>query len=71
MYLFPNFQSCSYHINCFLKENVENKFNYIIKLLGEHGSFNRISFGYALWKYIIRPSIDHAVQFGSHLPMQV
>jgi hypothetical protein len=34
-------------------------YNYIIKLLGEHGSFNRISFGNALWKYIICPSIAH------------
>ena len=30
-----------------------------MKLLGEHGSFNRISFGDALWKSIIRPSIAH------------
>jgi len=51
--------SFSYHINCYLKENFEKKYNYIIKLLGEHGSFNRISFGDALWKYIIHPSIAH------------
>ena len=49
--------SFSYHINCYLKENFEKKSNFIMKLLGEHGSFNRISFGDALWKSIIRPSI--------------
>jgi len=31
----------------------------MIKLLGKHGSFNRISFGDAKWKSIIRPSIAH------------
>ena len=41
--------SFSYHINCYLKEKFERKFNYMIKLLGEHGTFNRISFGDALW----------------------
>ena len=51
--------SFSYHINCYLKENFVKKYNYIIKLLGGHGSFNRISFGDALWKYIICPSIAH------------
>jgi hypothetical protein len=33
--------------------------SYIIKLLGEHGSFNRISFGDTLWKSIMCPSIVH------------
>jgi hypothetical protein len=36
--------SFSYHINCYLKEKFERKFNFMIKLLGEHGTFNRISF---------------------------
>ena len=52
--------SFSYHINCYLKKNkFERKFNYMIKLLGEHGTFNRISFGDALWNSILRPSISH------------
>ena len=51
--------SFSYHINCYLKENFEKKYNYIIKLLGGHGSLNRIYFGDALWKSLIRPSIIH------------
>jgi hypothetical protein len=32
---------------------------YDIKLLGEHGSFNRISFGDTLWKSIMCQSIVH------------
>ena len=51
--------SFSYHINCYLKENFERKFNYMIKLLGEHGTFTRISFGDALWNSVLRPSISH------------
>jgi hypothetical protein len=35
---------------------------YIIQLLGEHGSFNRISFGDALWKSIVRLSIVHGCE---------
>jgi hypothetical protein len=29
------------------------------QILGEHGNFNRISFGDSLWTSIIRPSIAH------------
>ena len=47
----------AYHINCYLKDNFERKLNYMTKLLNEHGSFNRISFGDALWNSVIRPSI--------------
>ena len=56
---FPRSLGFSYHITCYLKENLEKKYNYIITLLGEQVSFNRISFGDALWKSIIRPSIAH------------
>jgi hypothetical protein len=31
----------------------------MIKLLGEHWTFNRISFGDALWNLVLRPSISH------------
>jgi len=51
--------SFSKHTNCYLKDNFEKQYNYIIKLVSERGSFNRISFGDALWKSIIRPSIAH------------
>jgi hypothetical protein len=56
---FSRLLSFSYHINCYLKENVERKFNYMIKLLWEHGIFKRISFGDALWNSVLRPSISH------------
>jgi hypothetical protein len=49
----------SYHINYYLKENFEHKFNYMIKLLGEHGTFHRITSGDALWNSVLRPSISH------------
>jgi hypothetical protein len=31
-----------------------------IRILGEHGDFNRVNFGEALWKNVIRPSLTHA-----------
>ena len=36
-------------------------------ILGEHGNFNRISFGCSLWTSVLRPSIAHdcAVRFPS------
>jgi hypothetical protein len=54
-------------LDCRDKENVEKKYNYIMKLLGEHGSFNRISFGDVLFVH----QLLTAMQFGYHLPMQV
>ena len=51
--------SFSYHINCYLKENFERKFNYMIKLLWEHGTFNRTSFDDVMWNSVLRPSISH------------
>ena len=42
-------------MKCRDKDNFEKKYNYIIKLLGEHGFFNRNFF----WWCIIRPSIAH------------
>ena len=56
----------SYHINYYLKENFEHKFNYMIKLLGEHGTFNRITFGDALWNSVLdRPSLMDML-YGCH-----
>lgn len=34
--------------------------NYMIRILGEHGAFNRVKFGEALWKSVLLPSITHA-----------
>jgi hypothetical protein len=36
------------------------KLNYMTRILGEHGNFNRISFGDSLWTSIILPSIAHS-----------
>ena len=49
------------------------KLNYMTRILGEHGNFNRISFGDSLWTSIIRPSIGtiHAAFYGSLLQFQV
>lgn len=56
---FSRSPSLSYDLNSYIKENFEKKVNYIIKLVREHGSFNRISFGDALLKSIILRSIAH------------
>ena len=50
----------NYHINTYLKSKSENQMNYLIRILGEHGDFNRVNFGEALWKNVIRPSLTHA-----------
>ena len=42
-----------------MKENIEKKLNGMIRILGQHGNFNRIEFGNALWNSVIRPSIAH------------
>ena len=48
-----------YHINEYLKDSFSRKFNYSIRLLGEHGHFNRINFGDSIWNSIIRPSVAY------------
>ena len=35
----------NYHIHSYVKENADQKLNYCIRILGEHGNFNRLSFG--------------------------
>jgi hypothetical protein len=42
-----------------VKENADQKLNYCIRILGEHGNFNRLSFGDALWHSVLRPSVSH------------
>jgi uncharacterized protein YpmS len=39
----------NYHINSYVKENADQKLNYCIRIHDEHGNFNRLSFGDALW----------------------
>ena len=43
----------------YLKENLENKLNGMVRILGRHGDFNRVEFGNALWTSVIRPCIAH------------
>jgi hypothetical protein len=51
----------NYHVNTYLKSKSEKQMNYLlIRILGEHGDFNRVNFGEALWKNVIRPSLTHA-----------
>ena len=59
VYFSRNLKS-SYHINTYVKSNIENKLNGMIQILGRHGHFNRIGFGTALWESVIKPTISHA-----------
>jgi hypothetical protein len=49
----------NYHINSYVKENADQKLNYCIRILGEHGNFNRLCFWDALWHSVLRPSVSH------------
>ena len=49
----------NYHVNHYLRENLENKLNGLTRILGKHGNFNRIEFGNALWISVLRPTIAH------------
>jgi hypothetical protein len=49
----------THHILKYLKENLENKLNGMVRILGKHGEFNRVEFGNALWTSVIRPCIAH------------
>jgi hypothetical protein len=49
----------THHILKYLKENLENKLNGMVRILGKHGDFNRVEFGNALWTSVIRPCIAH------------
>ncbi len=50
----------NFHICNFLKEKADKQLNYMIRVLEEHGDFNRLNFGDALWNSFIRPSLTHA-----------
>ena len=49
----------NFNVNCYLKERVNNQLNYLTRILGEHGDFNRINLGEALCISVIRPSLTH------------
>ncbi|VDH99015.1 Hypothetical predicted protein [Mytilus galloprovincialis] len=62
----------TYHIEQYLKENFQRKINHAIRILGEHGDFNRINFGHSLWMSAIRPSLTYGcVQYGSRHPRKL
>ena len=50
----------NFHICNLLKEKADKQLNYMIRVLEEHGDFNRLTFGDALWNSVIRPSLTHA-----------
>jgi hypothetical protein len=47
------------HIDNHNKDNIDNKLNGMIRILGKHGNFNRIEFGNALWNSVLRPTAAH------------
>ena len=47
------------HIGNHIKDNIDNKLNGMIRILGKHGNFNRIEFGNALWNSGLRPTAAH------------
>jgi hypothetical protein len=49
-----------FHICNFLKEKADKQLNYMIRVLEEHGDFNRLNIGDVLWNSVIRPSLTHA-----------
>ena len=38
---------------------MDNKINCMSRILAEHGNFNRVELGEALWNSVLRPSISH------------
>jgi hypothetical protein len=39
--------------------NMDNKINFMSRILAEHGNLNRVELGDALWNSVLRPSISH------------
>ena len=36
------------HVQTYIKDNMDNKINFMFRILAEHGNFNRVEFGEAL-----------------------
>jgi hypothetical protein len=49
----------NYHVQTYIKDNMDNKINVMSRILAEHGNFNRVEFGDALWNSVLRRSISH------------
>ena len=49
----------NYHVQTYIKDNMDNKINFMSRIPAEHGNLNRVEFGDALWNLVLRPSISH------------
>ena len=49
----------NYHVQTYIKDNMDNKINFMSRILAEHDNFNCVEFGDALWNSVLRPSISH------------
>ena len=49
----------NYHIQTYIKDNMDNTINFMSRILAEHGNLNRVEIGDALWNSVLRPSISH------------
>ena len=56
----------NYHVQMYIKDNMDNKINFMSRILAEHGNLNRVEFGDALWNSVLRPSISHSVELDLH-----
>ena len=45
----------NYHVQTYIKDNMNNKINFMSRILAEHGNLNRVEFGDALWNSVLRP----------------
>ena len=45
----------NYHVQMYIKDNTDNKINFMSRILAEHGNLNRVEFGDALWNSVLRP----------------
>ena len=49
----------NYHVQAYIKDNMDNNINFMSRILAEHGNFNRVELGDAIWNSVLRPSISH------------
>ena len=49
----------NYHVQTYIKDNMDNTINFMSRILAEHSNLNRVEFGDALWNSVLRPSISH------------
>jgi hypothetical protein len=56
---FPRSLKPTQHVSNDIKDNIDNKLNGMIRILGKHGNINRIEFGSALWNSVLRPTAAH------------